>query len=193
MIRSDAEGPAVIDFNSFVGTTIRARCAFALFIADLLLDGVSNEVEGYREARSALEAASAWLRGEGVGGDALGDLLMNQHDEGLFVHLSIHTPRETDTAYNVLGAAISYIRWHEYRQRGSAMPEDLELASESLLQWMLDEAATSAQFDAGRVRLAHERFIERYPARGPEELGAPIDFDVLCDEIGYPARHPPEF
>jgi len=67
------------------GMTIGARAVYFLAFAERAVARMKRDAAGYKEARSALDAAWRWVGNKGVKGDSLYAYLENEDDTGLMV------------------------------------------------------------------------------------------------------------
>ena len=169
-----------IDIGSFCRLTIRARCAFVLFVAD----SVARELSGFPELQELSDAsvrmAAQWVQGLHVEPDALNRLLLDVNDEGLFAHIDTRYPKASDRALTVVSGAICYVAWHAYAVAGQVMPEGIEDASEDYVQWVIDSAVPSPRFDEAKSWKFLETMQGRHSVDKEGELGSPIGFDEIA-------------
>ncbi len=172
-----------MNVKEFSRLTIRARAAFALLIAELLIANLDSDAEGYDAARKGLRVGAAWVAGGEVTGDQLSDTLLDPNDEGIYAYIDRRKPRETDCSYNVLGAAISYVAWKAYLTEKSTLPEGFESVTEDYIQWLVDEADKSALFNLDYINKVYDYLRDNFKAAKDNELGEPIEIYDLKKKI----------
>ena len=168
-----------VGVDEWMHMPIRARCAFVLIIAELLVNEMPNGAAGGTVARNALSVAYAWLDGGNVSADQLCDLLMDPNDQGIYAHIDRRVKRPTDEVYSVLGGAICYLAWHAYRLKKAMLPTGMDACNEDYVQWILNEASKSPAFNADKAGAVLSYLQKQFVARDGEDFGDRIDADVL--------------
>jgi len=171
--------------SKFVETvTIRARVAYVLGIAELIISDIQSDYEGYLLAIEAIKTAWAWQENPSISADSLNEYLMNEDEEGLLIH-----EQEADeikvSAWITITTAIAYVAWHAYKQKDEFPPGALCEISESLVDQVIEYASKTTAYNADFVNHLSEYLISKCGTKNFNELGKPINREEF---IKYPTK-----
>jgi len=149
------------------GMTIRARAVYFLALAERAVARMKRDAAGYKEARSALDAAWRWVGNEGIKGDSLYAYLENEDDTGLMVFggAARHN-EELASLWNVILTALLYVIWQAYQEEGEEyLPQTIEAVDESIVGDLHRHAEKAALLTKESEFGIREALLQRFPIR----------------------------
>jgi hypothetical protein len=165
--------------------TIRARVAFALLLAERVLQRLPENSEAYGAVRKALDDGWAWLEGVRIPA------------RQLYWNLGPIDVEATNCEAEPLKAelcailcALYYLTWHAYgveleaaKDGEISVPSTMAEITEDIIEEMVAYASANGSVDGSWVAVTIRRLLASYPTNDPEAVGEPILKETLLCAI----------
>jgi hypothetical protein len=180
------------NLNTITSATVRARVAYFLAIIEHIFVVVEPKDENYPEFTQTLEICWKWVEGgEILALDVYRCYGRESEDSEQIIGISSLLTCDGDPleqgAWSALSILLLYLVWHLCRlENWEYLPANLEEFCETDIDYILESAQETEQFQESGFEPLKQYLLQTYPASEPLKLYEPGTFPYPSDEIGPP-------
>jgi len=154
---------------------IRARVGFVLSLCELCLDSISPDRNARRVAADALTECWAWLSGDPVAADSLGERIDGPADKELSIHLLDHEEGPLLHGLIAITEGVSYAAYQAYEKEGNRMRSApiWEVSEETIADVLSETEKVRADLNVVLPEIVR-RLVDLSVGRTSKELGSEL-------------------
>jgi hypothetical protein len=179
------------DVGEIRALPFRARVAFALGVAEAVVDELSEDPEGLAMARESLRRSWQWVRGAKVSAFEVGEYVDGEGPEETDLALRqgyYLSKRPMVGALNATFLAVAYAASKAYDLEGLSKSAVLSEVDDDILDHILKHAKEAPSYSEVAVHRLSGFLIENYQGQSADALGDPPNQDEVLRQIAA-ARH----
>lgn len=163
----------------------KVKAAFGLAIAEMVVDELKSDEEGYLIAKEALKLSWEWIEKENVSGDTLAEYVDSPTEKDLGIREEYYDDNQNMiSALVVLTLAIGLVARFAYELEGNRnRPTPIWETNEESLHDIVEFASNTKLYDENKVGQISEFLINNY-----EDTEQKIDRDVILN-IAYSPKN----